>query len=233
MPADHLTLALAPTRRIEGTVQLGATPRTQLLVTVMALGATTQRYLLFAPIRPDGTFVVDGAPTERLQIGLGRFSAFRTSNVHYQEVPASRGPVTGVVLALGTSARALDIVVRSTLSTPLPAAQVMVFSGRVQPKNVAELVHKVQPGDMQSGFAQPATGPAGSASRTGDLVMHFTDVHAGELTVCAIALAGDFGDSAANAKIQAHLAELEIRCEQLSADATSVVIEAPPQKRFD
>ncbi len=231
-PSDHVTLVLEPTRRVSGTVQIGAKPRTQVLVMALAHGLLMHRYLHFAPIRPDGTFVLDGVSTQQVELALGEVTSYHGGNLQLQELPASRSPVTGLVLTLSKTDRVIDVVVRSTLATPLDLAELFVFPGRAHPKTFRELMSQVRPGDIQSGFAQPA--PAtGSASRAGDLAFHFTDVHAGELTVCAVGLAGTLEQVEMNGKLQARYGDLELRCTDVAADATRVVVETPPQKRID
>jgi hypothetical protein len=74
---------------------------------------------------------------------------------------------------------------------------------------------------------------AAALAKPGDLVAHFTQVRAGELSVCVIGLQGDFQDPKVSMPINAHSDELELYCATAGANDEAVVIVAPPQKRFD
>jgi hypothetical protein len=126
------------------------------------------------------------------------------------------------------------------MATPLDAAQVLVMPGRVQVKTIHDLFEHTHSGatGMQVQYARPLVGEAVppeaiGKTREGDLVAHFTNVDAGELTACVIGINGDLNDPAQWRKLQAHQNDLEIKCAIASASDRSVVIEAPPQKRLD
>jgi hypothetical protein len=236
--ADKVTLVVEPTRRLEGRV---VTTDKKLLgrvyVMVEPIDVKIDSYRFVGPVNEDGTFSLDGAPIGRLQIGAA-VSSHGTSRVENIQVPASTATTSGLELPLATTARTLDVVARSSVSTPLDSAQVVLFDGRQAIGNVAELLARVQLGGMQVGWARPVVGERAPRAaiamvRQGDLVAHFADVSAGEHTACAIAINGDLTDPKTWQKIAAHRNELQLKCDVVAPDANAIVIEAPPQKRFD
>ena len=90
---------------------------------------------------------------------------------------------------------------------------------------------EIKPGDMDSGFAQPAAARGGSASRAGDLALHVTDVPAGESALRPVI--GLNGRSARDlSSFQGHVNEPELR-RAGRAWATRSSSTTSPQKRLD
>ncbi len=235
--ADRVKLQVLPTRRISGKVALASLDVTQHAVVVDNPADRTEHFQLLAPVLPGGEFVVDGVPQTKVNVGVAVSRDGYASHVQYTPVPASREPTTGIVLGVAPTTRVLDVIARSTLTAPLDTAQLVIVPGRAHFANVGELnlqTHTgllVQFGRHPAGEAVPHT--LVGQLRPGDLVAHFTDVPAGEVTVCAIGITGDMMDSQAMRKVQTHVDELELRCETVDGAATSVVVKTPPQKRFD
>jgi hypothetical protein len=234
---DHLKLALTPTRRVAGRVAVPVASTARTLVFVEPTELKTDAFRLVSPVARDGTFVLDGAPVSALQIGAAVQTGI-AARVNYQQLPASKASSTNLVLEVATTERTLDVIARSTVYAPLDTAQVLVFDGKVTVRDVGDLLDRVQRGGLHASFAKPVVGERAPKTvigklRPGDLVAHFANISAGDLTVCAVGLNGDLSDPKVDQKIQAHIRDLQIKCEPVGPNDRAVVVEAPPQKRFD
>ncbi len=235
--APNARLVLQPTRKLAGKVNLGTTLRTKTFV--MIASEATRSLMMMAPLEADGTFAYDGAPTSELSVGVATWALERSGNVAFTKVPPSHEAALGLVLDAPNTDRVLEVIARSELPTALDAAQVFLMPGRHQVKTVDELnkqSHGQAVGQMR--FAKAIVGediPAAVRGKTrpGDLIAHFTDVPSGEVTVCVVGINGDVNDSAMWRKLTAHARELQLRCATARADETSLIVEVPPQKRFD
>ncbi|MDB4958692.1 MAG: Serine/threonine kinase [Myxococcales bacterium] len=235
---EHVRAVLQPTRRLEGKVDLAGLPRKPALVIAEPLDVTADEFRLVAPVAPDGSFAIDGAPTGRLQVGVQVDESFSGGSVGFQLVEASQTATKGIKLKPQKTDRTLDVVVRSTVPVPLDTAQIIVLPGIHALTTVGDLIANVQRGGVQVDFARHLVGeqiPQALFDKvhSGDVVAHFKNTPAGELTACAIGLQGDLMDPAVLTKIQAHIAELQMKCERVGPNDPSIVVEAPPQKRFD
>jgi predicted Ser/Thr protein kinase len=235
--ADHVKLVIQPTRRIAGKVELGTTPNTDAMVIVADPDDKSTLSQFMSPLTPDGAFAIDGVPQGSVKLGIAVNHPDSSSQVAYTVVPASKEPVTGLTISVTSSQRTLDVLARSTLVQPLESAQVVVVPGRVQVATVGELIASEQ-ANMLIRFAHHLTGEtapkeAAQQYRSGDLIAHFTDVPAGQLTACAVGLPSDLQDEVLSNKIRKHRGELEIRCETIDGDAKSVLINTPPTKNLD
>jgi hypothetical protein len=67
----------------------------------------------------------------------------------------------------------------------------------------------------------------------GDLVAHLDHVTPGDLTVYASSFAGDRSDPSFAQRWRDHFSSIAFKCEQIGPDASVVVLEVPPQPRFD
>ncbi len=231
-------LVLAPTRRLSGRIELGAKPPANLVVSVAsAKPGTAGYYSEIAPVSADGSFELDGAPTDAIQIG-----ALAEGNVdmsiQMMRIPPGRDPVNDLKITMTGSTRELVVIVRSTLSTTLQQAQVVVFTGHVQAKVLGDLLGQRTSGASSIEFATSVSGEkappeAISLLERGDLLAQFKTAPAGELTVCAVPLPDDITAPRANHQLQAHRLDLELKCVPAAADAKVVVVATPPQKRLD
>ncbi|HET9991879.1 MAG TPA: hypothetical protein VFQ65_25295, partial [Kofleriaceae bacterium] len=134
--------------------------------------------------------------------------------------------------------RTLDALVRSKLTTPIETAQIIVFPGKQHFANAGQLNAAAAGTGLGMQFGVHVSGehvpkPLVSKYRAGDLTAHFTDVPAGDVTVCAVGLPNDLMDREALRKIQAHLDELEVDCEIVDGQADMVVVLTSPPKNFD
>jgi hypothetical protein len=232
--ADSTRLVLEPTRRLAGKVDLRSS-RTKTIITIEPFGRTNS-YRIISPLGADGRFDVAGVPTARVQIGTATEEG-EAAKLEFTLVEAG-GSKTDLALAMTVSDRAVDVVVRSTVALPLEAAQILLFPGRPRLKEIADIIQQIKLGGVQVQFGRQLVGeqiPKRAIQQVhgGDLVAHFTNVRDGELTICAIGLNGDLTDPAFERKIQAHLNELRFTCDPVGKTDQVVVVEAPPQKRFD
>ncbi|MBX3160461.1 MAG: protein kinase [Deltaproteobacteria bacterium] len=237
--APAVKLALAPTRTITGTVALGDTPPSTMVVTVDIPDDPTHSYRILAPIGKGNTYRIAGAPRTRVRIGVGpRDDDLRGTQTELVVVPAGAAPVEGLRLALAATGRPLDVVTRSALSSTLEAAQVIVVPGRHNPSTVGELMSWSDSGAIAIQFARPIIGetvPPNVATRVrrGDLIAHFGNVPKGDITVCAIGLNADLADAETRNKLQAAITKLALKCTTIGPDVAAIELEAPPQQRIE
>jgi hypothetical protein len=59
------------------------------------------------------------------------------------------------------------------------------------------------------------------------------EVPEGAATACAIGLPADLSDRDLDAKFNANLARIEVRCEPIPAGVDAVMVQVPPWPRFD
>jgi len=236
--ADHVRLVLAPTRSVSGKVDLQGMFHTRLYVFCSDADDLTGRFLIEAPVAADGSFVITGATVQTVRVGVMlKDEGELNEQLEFQTRPASPAPITDVRLALSSSARIVDVVVRSAVATSLEAAQVVLIPGKQQIRNVGDLV-RFQVSGIRVHAATLAVGenvpnPVLDKIRSSDLVAHVEHVVAGELTACAIAFTGDLLDPQVWQRMQDHLSELALKCEPIGPDTAVVVIAVPPQPRFD
>jgi hypothetical protein len=234
------TIVVHDTRNISGKVALGNVSRTK--VFVMIVPKDSQSTLAFmAPLSPDGTFLLKAVPKDNVSVAVATWSASFDSDVEFHTIPPG-GDVSDLRLApVSGNGRALDVIARSTFASTLDGAQVILIPGRWSFRNVAELNaahHSKSLGQMRSRYARPIVGEgvpeeARGKMQQGDLYAHFDDARAGEVTVCVIGMSGDLTDPATWRKIEAHVKELDVKCMTASPSDRVLVVEAPPQKRFD
>jgi hypothetical protein len=179
--------------------------------------------------------VIGHAITGALQINAMIRDISNAPIAEFQTVPASPKSFTGVRIGLTGSNRSLDVIVRSTVATRLGGAVIALLAGRQRVTNVDDLLRGPTTG---SGFARPITEdhvPAAMRDklRPGDLAAHFEHARPGDLTVCAVNFSGDWLDSAFRQRWQARLPKLPFKCEHIGPSLPSVVLEVPPQQRFD
>jgi len=231
-----LKLVLAPTRHLAGKVELGGAPASKSFVMAsLADSNDPGRYVVMSPIAADGTFSLDGVATVNLKIGVATWGAVGAANLEFVPIPAGTADSPAIALRSPRSARTLDVITRSAVSMKLDGAQVIVLAGKYAIATAGELNSNHHIPGLQVQWARPLVGetmPKAALGKTlaGDLVAHFTDVAAGDLTVCVLGLSGDI---MADPRLAAHLDELALKCASPGPTDEVMVIEAPPQKRFD
>ena len=234
--ADTLTLALEPTSQIEGRIDLRGEPASRVVVSVQDLRMPmSMPYELIAPVRPDGTFTVDGVPRAQVRV-FAVLQNPRTRSLSSATVGV-RGPVVrGVALAVARSRRVVHVIVRSTVEAPVGNAEVFVFPGLRPSTNALEMSLAFRAANERLALqieGEHAPAPVMGLRRAGDMLATMNEVPEGVATACAIGLPADLSDRDLDAKINANLAKIEVRCEPIPAGAEAVVVQVPPWPRLD
>ncbi|MEO6775954.1 MAG: serine/threonine-protein kinase [Kofleriaceae bacterium] len=237
---DHVRLVVLPTRRLAGKVTLGGFDYTQAQIVIEDPNDPAPLLIQqMAMSMPDGSFSADGVQQTKVAVGVATSHDSREDHVRFMPVPAGHEPVTGLKLDATATTRTLDTLVRSKLTTPIETAQILLFPGRQHFATAGQLNAAASNGlNIATQFGAHVTGedlpkPLVPKYRAGDLIAHFTDVPAGDVTVCAVGLPNDLMDREAMRKIQAHISELEVDCEVVDGQAESVLVLTSPPKNFD
>jgi hypothetical protein len=205
----------------------------------MAIDTVVHGALFIAPLQRDGSYELPAVPTTPLHVGVSTWNALMSSDNRYNDVPAGTAALRGYDLEAAHGGRHLVVIGRSQVAQPFDFAQVFAFAGRhpeIKTTRDLEKSHGGHASMMQ--FAQPAVGEripkdAIGKARPGDVFTELTDAPDGEVTVCVIGINGDYRDATFLRKLQAHSEDLAIQCGVASPTDKAIVVEAPPQKRFD
>jgi hypothetical protein len=235
--AEHVKLVLEPTRRVSGKVELGQLPATRVYVTIELGDDLLTDVSLLAPVAPDGSFTVAGVPRRALRIGPVVRGGENGDRFAPQPLPASTGPTAGISLGVALPSRVLDVVVRSAMAAPIEGAQVVLVTGKRTIRSLGDLARAGRMG-LSSRLAKPVAGEDVPRAvldkiRPGDLVAHIEHAEPGELTVCAVSFSGDLLDPDFWSRLQAHKAELALKCEPIGPTTAIVELAAPPQPSFE
>jgi len=234
--ADTVALALEPTSRVEGHIDLRGEPASRVLVWVQDLRMPVSiPYELLAPVSPDGAFAIDGVP--RAQVRVFAVLQNPRTRSYASETIDVRGPaVRGLKIAVARSERVVHVVVRSTVGVPVGNALVYVFPGRRASTNALEMIKELRTVNERLALqieGEHAPPPIVARARAGDMFATMNGVPEGAATACAIGLPADLSDRDLDAKLNANLAKIEVRCEPIPLDADAVVVEVPPPPRLD
>ena len=234
--ADGATLALLPTSRVEGHVDLHGLPPERVFIVVISEAQPRHlRYGISAPVAANGAFSLEGVPRGTLRVmttvtGLtGTGSAMSMLEV--------KGPsVQNVQLAAPNAKRTVHVVVRSTVSIPLPNAQVIVRPGVFEARTATGLIERI--GSSSERLARPIVGEAApeavrEIARPDDLYTTMTEVPEGVATACGVGLPADLTDPKLQGQIDHNLDKIELRCVRIEPDAKVVVVQVPPWPRLD
>ncbi len=234
--ADTVKLALEPTSRLEGRIDLRGEPTTRVHVVVQDLRLPpSMAYRLVAPVRPDGTFSVAGVPRAQLRV----FSVLEhpaTRSYESATIDVRSPVVRGISVGLARSKRVVHVIVRSTVEAPVGNALVWVFPGHRVSMTALELDRDFRTANER--FALQIEGEHGPAAvvaraRPGDMFATMNAVPEGTATACALGLPADLADRDLDRKLNANLGKLEVRCEPIATDAEAVVVHVPPWPRLD
>jgi len=234
--APHVHLKLAAGRPLSGKVDLGTTSRTKLFAMVVTDDHMPFGFL--APLDAGGAFSLPAVPTTPLYAGVATWGAAFAADAQFKPIPAGHTAVTRLELAPTSSERTLVVIVRSAVAQPFDAAQVLVLPGKIDVKTIDDLEKLKNRSSIQTRFAHPIVGEnipkdAVGKTRAGDLIAEIANVSGGDVTACVIGLHGDFKDPLFQRQMQAHRKELLMKCVSVSPADRAVLVEAPPQKRFD
>jgi hypothetical protein len=239
--ADRVELVLRPTRAIDGRIALGGIPSALVRVYVSRQAALRDAVdgrgcRVTAPVAADGSFHMAGALTDPLTVDVWVASEGGDFAVTSADIAAGDGPAR-IELALSTGEHNVEVLVRSTLQSKLDAARVYLLAGSRSLHGADELL-AAEGGARGSrrAMASPAStlaSPPAKQVRPDDLAVRFDHVRDGTYTACAVGLNGDLADPSLVQKLWAHLGDLQIACKTFRSDAGVVVIDAPPQRRFD
>lgn len=233
---EAIKLAQVATSRVMQP-DLEGTPHTHVVVFYERIDVAATTFYAIAPVGPDGAFSLSGVPLAAIRVGVAlRGRGSERERFEFRSVPASPGPVAGLELTIASSTRTIDVVVRSEVATAIDGADVFLIPGKQQLANVGEIFRRAT--GIQAYLAKPIAGdsPAGPVAaviRPGDILAHVEHAGQGELTVCACSYPGDLLDPAVQRGMNTHQSQMAVRCKQIGADASVVVLEVPPPQRFD
>ena len=232
--ADGVTLRLAPTSRLVGSVDLRGEPPTHVKIIAYDQAAPPAApYLLVAPVQRDASFVLDGVPRGRIVVRTQVDRA--TAAVVRGSVIDVRAPELRVQLGVGTSARMVHVIVRSAIGLPVPNAQVIVLPGVVASASAAVITKKLESAVVRlARQPEQARPPRAVLAQTkpGDLYAKMTDIPDGTVSACAVALSAGFNE-ATQLKIVSQLDKIEFQCAVVSPDQDVIVLEVQPPPRLE
>ena len=232
--ADQLTLELEPTTHIEGKVDLHGVPGETVGLSAHPVAqAVTVPYAVTAPILADGSFAIDGLPRGKISISIGRASA-ATYLLAGTEVNATGDSVRGVALSLGGGSRLIQVIVRSTVASRVPSAEVFVLPGHVVSASLLSMVDLLKTSNVRSARqleGESAPKAVLAQMKPGDMYATVRDVPDGDASACAMGLP-DRSDPTMK-HIDEHLDRIEVRCVDIPKGAEVVVVEVPPFPRID
>ena len=232
----ELRLALRPTSRISGTVDLRGMPATKVIVAISPHAASTAfSYNILSPVSRDGTYAVDGIPRGDLDVAVA-IDGIATSNLTVKRMTVTEPVIAGVMLAVPVSKRSVTFLVRSTVGTPPMNAQIMIVPAALPEKIVLKRLLD-QFGDMgalSATLARPLDGTLDDQgmSKAGDLAVRAA-VPEGAASACGFGLPNDIGDPAIQKAAEQHGDRIEIHCVAVPANASVVLVTVPPWPRFD
>jgi hypothetical protein len=232
---EQLTLALAPTSRLEGKVDLHGAPSENITVFARVPDREVFAYAVLAPIQRDGTFAIDGVPRGKLivHVAVGRLG---TSVLSGTPVTVAQDVVRGIALAVPSSQRAVHVLVRSTAGLALTRAEVIVMPGKIESTNVAALQQTVQEVQQRTAIQierEHAPPAVLARAKPGDVYVTVPGVPEGTSSACAVGFPTDVTDPDLDQKVAAHLDKLEVRCVPIGEHDDVVIVEVPPWPRFD
>ena len=236
--AHAVRLVLAPTSKLSGKVELHDVPSTKAVVAIVRHGEPRElRYATVAPVRPDGTFVLAGAPRGEVDLEV-IVEAITGSNLTVEKMQIDAPVIDNLAISVPVSRRTVNVLVRSTVGVAPGNAQVIVIPGTLAPTLTAKALVD-QFGDLggfNSRLARPFDADAarlGVTGKPGDLVVTNISVPDGAASACGVGLPADIGDPSFAKALQLHQDRIELRCVPITPGATVITVEVPPWPRFD
>ncbi|HEY0195230.1 MAG TPA: serine/threonine-protein kinase [Kofleriaceae bacterium] len=230
-----LVLTLAPTSRLEGTVDLAGQPAVDVRISVKDLARPMSLpYSLTAPVAADGTFAVGGVPRHEVRVFV-IVEGLNGKAVGGTNVTVREPVVSGVSLSAATSSRKVHVLVRSTVNMRVANAEVVVLPGRIASMNAFEMNKQFRGGVTR--WARQIEGENApkevvAAAQPGDLFATMTEVPDGPATACALGMP-ELSNDSIERKMSAQLAKLQFICQPIADDASVVLVHVPPVPRLD
>jgi predicted Ser/Thr protein kinase len=232
---EDVRLALAPTSRLEGRVDLAGQAPTNVVIVVRDSSlAVPWRYSVAAPVAADGSFAIDGIPRHDVRVFAaidGLTGQSRGGTSIFPRVPVVRG----LSLSLAKSTRVVHVLVRNTVNTKLANAEIVVLPGKVPSMNALAINQQFRGGSVRNARqleGEHAPKQVVGAARPGDLFATVTDVPEGIASACALGLP-EISDAEVERKLMAHLDKIQVVCTVIPEHGDVVTIEVPPMPRFD
>src|SRR5262249_30056254 len=131
--ADRVKLVLEPTRTISGHIDLAGLPPGRVSVLCRPTDQPPNgRFLMVAPVKPDGSFTIAGVPARAVRIGVYVVELTGIAGgLEFTTYPASPRSLEGLQLTAARPSRIVDVIVRSPVATPIDGAQVFVLPGKI------------------------------------------------------------------------------------------------------
>jgi hypothetical protein len=240
MIADRVRLALEPTRRVTGRLDLAGIPVGSVHLFSADEAVVGGRFVVVAPVAADGAFSLDRVGTGAVRIGVEIDTGWSGEAHDLATLPASIRPVSDLQLAFEKSDRRVDVVARSAVDAPIDAVEVNVLSGNHAVERIRNLgdLDRIQAASTQSHYAapqleEPGPGPLSGKVKAGELVAHFEHVRPGALTVCAYTIGAEPIDSASWERLRDHGERVAVKCAAVGSGENLVVIDVPPQQRLE
>ena len=233
--SGNVKLALAPTSRLEGHVELAGQAPTNVVIVVKDVAwPVMPRYSIIAPVAPDGAFAIEGVPRHEVRV-FATIGGLSDNVMGGVKVMVKAPIVRGIELSLARSARVVHVLVRNTVNTRLANAEVVVLSGRVSSMNALEMNRQFRGGSIR--WARQLEGEHApkaivGAAQPGDLFATMTEVPAGLASACAMGLP-ELSDEELERRLLAHLDKIQVICTVIPDGADLVTIEVPPFPRLD
>ena len=232
--APHVTLRLAPTTRIEGTVALGGRPAGTMRVLVSGNGDDAPAQAVSAPVLPDGRFVVSGVLPGRVQVSAYSYAEMMPTAATAVVVPATGA--TGVALAIH-DAPPLSVIARSAAEGVPDHVILFVFAGRHDVHGTMGEVFRQLGGPIQTlvpsvvDLAHVPDRLRGKVEAD-DLEADLSPRPSADLTICGAAMPRKLLNETQAARSRAMM-QLDSGCAAAGPQDTSIVVELPAQHRLE
>ena len=235
LATEDVKLALAPTSRIEGHVDLAGQVAPAVMVVVRDVDlAVPWAYARVAPVAPDGSFSLAGVPRREVRLFVS-VDAVTDQIFGGINIQVKAPVVRGLTLSLVKSKRVVHVLVRNTINAKITNAQVVILAGKV-PSMTAKAINQELRGATIR-FARQLEGEhvpkeVAAAARSGDLYATATGVPEGVASACALPLP-DLNDDEIGRKLSTHLDKIQVICTPIPENAELVTVEIPPFPRLD
>jgi hypothetical protein len=233
--ADTVTLTLEPTSRISGKVDLRGEPSSRIFLGIQdPKRKSTYRYEIVSPVSPDGTFSVV-VPRARVRVFAATLTGV-SKQLAAVDVDARKPVVDDVAITIANQKRVVQVIVRSTVATPVENAQVLVVRGvaksttldKLELANTMTTINFARQVDLDK-----VPEAVRKLAQAGDMYTTIRGAPDGVASACAIGLPAVINDATLDSKASKHLDRVEVRCVEIPDGANAVVVEVPPWPRFD